>query len=253
MWSKNKQKWVRSLAIKKYRDREGCFIAEGPKVVEELLVAYKPLLFVATHEWAESQPNLDAETYILSAEELARVSLMQAPQQVLAVFHKPTEGNVPLSLGKELSSQLVLLLDGIQDPGNLGTIVRVANWFGITHLVCSPDTADVYSPKVVQATMGALSKVGVHYTKLTEFLDTVSPEIPIYGTFLEGKNIYEAPLTSGGLIIMGNEGQGISPEVAEHVNHKLYIPPFPLGNTHVESLNVAIATAITIAEFRRRK
>ena len=130
--------------------------------------------------------------------------------------------------------------------------MRICNWFGIGHIVCSPDTADVYAPKVIQATMGALAKVKVHYTPLAGYLRQLPADTPVYGTFLEGSNIYTEALTPGGIVVMGNEGKGVSPEVAACINRRLFIPPFPTTASHVESLNVAIATAITVSEFRHR-
>ena len=142
-------------------------------------------------------------------------------------------------------------MDGVQDPGNLGTIIRIADWFGVNTLICSEDTADAWNPKVVQATMGSLARVNIIYTSLTTLLDYLPDNFPVYGTFLDGKDIYTEQLTSGGLIIMGNEGNGISEEVRQRVNHHLLIPNFHQGET-ADSLNVAIATAITCSEFRRR-
>jgi len=147
---------------------------------------------------------------------------------------------------------LCLALDEVQDPGNLGTIIRIADWFGIEHIFCSQGTADVYNPKVVQATMGALARVHVHYVNLSELIDSL-PDIPVYGTFLDGTNIYEQELSQTGIIVMGNEGNGISPEVRKVINRRLYIPNYPANRPTSESLNVAVATAITCAEFRRRK
>ena len=146
------------------------------------------------------------------------------------------------------------MLDGIQDPGNLGTIVRLADWFGIEHVVCSQDTVDVFNPKVVQSTMGALAHVKVHYTDIAMYLEQQKERnTPIYGTFLEGEDIYEKDLSGNGIIIMGNEGNGIRNELKEMINEKLYIPNYPQGRDTAESLNVAVATAVICAEFRRRK
>ena len=145
---------------------------------------------------------------------------------------------------------LLLSLDGIQDPGNLGTIIRIADWFGIDHIICSEDTVDAWNPKVVQATMGSIARVNIIYTNLIQFIDTLPEGFPIYGTLLDGENIYTQTLTPHGLIIMGNEGNGISPEIRSRVNHRLLIPSYRTDDT-AESLNVAIATAITCAEFRR--
>ena len=252
MISKNRLKQIQSLAYKKYRDRGGLFLAEGPKVVEELLAAYPPAYVAATEEWLDAHPLPGVETEVVTPEELRRASLMQTPQHVLALLRKPQGDTDTLPSGNDVSKNLVLALDNIQDPGNLGTIVRICNWFGIGHIVCSPDTADVYAPKVIQATMGALAKVKVHYTPLASYLRQLPADTPVYGTFLEGSNIYTEALTPGGIVVMGNEGKGVSPEVAACINRRLFIPPFPTTASPVECLNVAIATAITVSEFRHR-
>ena len=179
-------------------------------------------------------------------EELRRISFLQNPQQVLAIFPIPEATS---SISHQPSS-LSLALDGIQDPGNLGTIIRIADWFGIDTIYCSEDTADAYNPKVVQATMGSIAHVHIIYCDLLELFRQVS--CPVYGTLLDGKNIYEQELTSEGIIVMGNEGNGISEAVREHITHRLLIPNYHSGDHTAESLNVAIATAITCAEFRRR-
>ena len=152
-----------------------------------------------------------------------------------------------------LNSQLSLALDGVQDPGNLGTIIRIADWFGISTIYCSPETADVYNPKVVQATMGSLAHVQVVYTDLLALVSQLPPSYPVYGTLLDGENIYQQELTSEGIIVMGNEGNGISQALREHINRRLLIPDFHTGELRAESLNVAIATAITCSEFKRRQ
>ena len=145
-----------------------------------------------------------------------------------------------------------MVLDDIQDPGNLGTIIRIADWYGIRHIICSPHTADAFSPKVVQATMGALARVNVSYNSLTELFTSLDKSIPVYGTYLDGQDIYSTEITPNGIIVMGNEGNGITREVSEYINQRLYLPNYPKGVETSESLNVAIATAITCAEFRRR-
>ena len=243
MISKNQQKYIRQLEQKKYRKREGCFVAEGTKVVGDLLKRYQPLALYATESW--DAPKGLGYT-LVSEEELQRVSFQQHPQQVLAIFPipQPTE---PVSL----SGSLTLALDGVQDPGNLGTIIRIADWFGIDTIICSEETADAWNPKVIQATMGSIARVNVIYANLLELLDTLPSDYPVYGTFLDGENIYTQTLLGEGLIIMGNEGNGISDAVRAKVNRRLLIPDFHQGDT-ADSLNVAIATAITCSEFRRR-
>lgn len=250
MISKNQLKYVRQLEQKKYRKREGLFVAEGVKVVNDLLLRYQPKMLFATHEYLETHPlhNATFETIEVSPDELTRLSFQQHPQQVLALFPIPTI-NYNLS---SINNNLSLALDGVQDPGNLGTIIRIADWFGIENIYCSEDTVDAWNPKVVQATMGSISRVNLIYIDLPQMLDNLPPDFPVYGTFLDGKNIYEESLSQEGLVIMGNEGNGISDAVSSRVNRRLLIPDFHQGET-ADSLNVAIATAITCSEFRRRK
>jgi TrmH family RNA methyltransferase len=176
---------------------------------------------------------------------MQQISNLKTPSPVLAVVEIPAIETATIPY-----NELILALDDIQDPGNLGTIIRLAGWFGINHIVCSPFTADAYGPKTVQATMGSLTKINLVYTGLYSFLKTASEKIPIYGTFLEGENIYTTKLSENGIIVMGNEGKGISREIAGLVSRKLLIPAFAHNAT--ESLNVAVATAITCSEFRRR-
>lgn len=249
MISKNKIKYVRSLELKKFRKEERLFLAEGPKLMEDLLGTFPCRLVVATEEWMKRAPKLPAQTEQITVtdEELKRVSLLKTPQQVLGLFELPEEEpafDAP-------RQRLCLALDGVQDPGNLGTIIRIADWFGITDLFCSPGTVDAFSPKCVQATMGALARVHIRYTPLPSLIHSLS-DVPIYATLLDGDNIYAQPLTPHGLIIMGNEGNGISEEVRSLVNRKLFIPNYPADRATSESLNVAVATAIVCAEFRRQ-
>ncbi len=252
MISKNQIKFIRSLELKKNRKQNGLFVAEGPKVVGDLLHAdYKARMLFAT------KPYPGAE--LITDDELQRISFLQHPQEILAVFEMPTlnsqpipEQSSPTRSLSTLNSQLSLALDGIQDPGNLGTIIRIADWFGISTIYCSPETADVYNPKVVQATMGSLAHVQVVYTDLLALVSQLPPSYPVYGTLLDGENIYQQELTSEGIIVMGNEGNGISAEIRPLVTHRLLIPNFNEDVETAESLNVAIATAITCSEFRRR-
>ena len=236
MISKNQLKAVRQLEMKKYRTREGLFVAEGPKVVGDLLrCGFRPAMLFATAEWKGSDAQL------VTDDELRKLSFLQHPQQVLAVFPIP---DVQPAAQK---SQLALVLDGVQDPGNLGTIIRIADWFGIATIFCSEDTADAWNPKVVQATMGSIARVQIVYCDLQQLLKDTT--LPVYGTLLDGNNIYEQELKPEGYIVMGNEGNGISAPIRQLVTHRLLIPSFRPG---AESLNVAIATAITCSEFRRR-
>ena len=248
MISKNLTKYIKSLENKKVRKTEKRFIAEGPKVVADLMERHEPLLLVAVEGWYQQHHLTPREQdCVVTEEELRKVSLLQHPQQVLALF--PIEETILPSLD---DSSLVIALDGVQDPGNMGTIIRIADWFGITTLVCSRETADIFNPKCVQATMGSIARVNVVYTDLEEWLETLPANYPIYGTFLNGNNIYKETLSNHGIIIMGNEGNGISDKIGRHVNKRLLIPNYPEGRPTADSLNVAIATAITCAEFRRR-
>ena len=252
MLSKAKIKLIQSLEQKKKRREERLFVAEGPKVVGDLLPYFPCRLIVAEAAWLAAHPEVRATEIIeTTSDELRKASFLKAPQEVLALFELPTYATPHDVADKELC----LALDDVQDPGNLGTIIRVADWFGIRHIFCSIGTTDAFSPKTIQATMGAVARVQVHYVNLYNFLHDIrqeNPSTPLYGTFLEGENIYKEPLTAHGIIIMGNEGNGISQQIQDLVTHKLFIPNYPEGCTTSESLNVAIATAITCAEFRRR-
>lgn len=255
MISKNTIKLIRSLEQRKFRKAEGLFVAEGNKLVEDNMSSMKCQKLVATSEWLATHPEairLSEECLEVTKEEMSKVSLMQTPQEVLGVFYIPShKADVNLSLlGKD---SLLVALDCVQDPGNLGTIIRLCDWFGIRDIICSTGTADCYSPKVIQATMGAIARVRVHYVDLPSYLSKAREAgTAIYGTFLEGTNIYQTNLTPNGIIVMGNEGQGISEAVGQQVTKKLNIPSYPVDSLTSESLNVGIATAITVAEFRRR-
>ena len=260
MISKNKIKYIRSLELKKNRNKEGKFVAEGFKVVDDLLALQPADLIVATAEWLRGKHLAPlTEVIEVTEEELKKVSFLQHPQQVLAVFKQDSNNSQEEAEEKNFgfsninTSELNLALDGVQDPGNLGTIIRIADWFGITHIYCSQDTADVYNPKVVQATMGSIARVKVEYGNLLGLVESLPADVPVYGTLLDGDNIYQQQLENRGLIVMGNEGKGISPALAKKVNHRLLIPNFPEGRATADSLNVAIATAITCSEFRRTK
>ena len=249
MLSKAKIKFIHSLELKKNRRQEGMFVAEGPKVVGDLLEIIRPTVLIATCEWMSANRHLSrtAEEWLeVTDEELAKASFLKHPQQVLAIFP------IPSSLTPQVNTdQLSLMLDGVQDPGNLGTIIRIADWFGISDVFCSLDTADAFNPKVVQATMGSIARVNVHYGDLSGLLDTLPEGFPVYGTLLDGGNIYETALEPRGVIIMGNEGNGLSQPIAQRVTHRLLIPNYPPNRPTADSLNVAVATAIVCAEFRR--
>ena len=253
--TQNEIKQIRSLQIKKFRDKLNLFVAEGDKCISELSKAFT----LVQHFSADNTPLKDIE----------RASSLRTPQGSIAVFRKPQ-----FQLPVIQPDTLYLALDGIQDPGNLGTIIRTADWFGIRDIICSANTADCFSPKVVQATMGALARVRVHYTDLPAWLtnaqhstlntqrSTLNPKhstlntqhSTIYGTLLTGKDLYAPdaiPDKRSGIIVMGNEGNGLSPEVRKLITHSLRIPSFPPDTPTSESLNVAIATAVILAHFRQ--
>ncbi len=236
---------VRSLADKRDRDSSGLFVAEGHKLIGELRSSSLRVRRIFTLEGLFTGPDVE----IATPREMERLSHLKTPSDSLALVEIPRR-----TLDHTVADrELVLALDGVQNPGNVGTIIRLADWFGIRTIVCSPTTADCYNPKVVQATMGAILRVEVHYTDLAPFLDRAEAAgIPCYGTFLDGENLYDTELTPTGIVVMGNEGQGVSAEVARRLSRRLFIPPFPADRIGSESLNVAIATAIICAEFRRR-
>jgi TrmH family RNA methyltransferase len=240
MVSKNQIKFISGLQQKKQRLIHKMFVAEGVKVVQELLDADFELHQLYTTEDDFKSVN-DSKKLIISAEDLKKISALTTASSCLAVFKIPEQ--------KELyQSGLIVALDAIRDPGNLGTIIRLCDWFGIQQLICSNETVDVYNPKVVQATMGSISRVNVSYINLEDFISTTS--LPVFGTFMNGENIYSTTLPQEGIIVMGNEANGISKEVENSIQNRLTIPRFgTLQKT--ESLNVATATAIILSEFRR--
>lgn len=253
MLSKNKIKLIQSLNRKKNRDETGLFLVEGNKMVEEALRSdFTVESLVCTPEFLANSPEtIRKANEIIETDRntLQKASLLQAAQDSLALVKQPTCRTPEI----DLSSELCLALDFIQDPGNLGTILRIADWFGIRTIVCSENTVDVYNPKVVQASMGAVFRVNVQYLHLNTWLkNIVNQHIPVYGTFLDGENIYTTTLSPNGVLLMGNEGNGISAGVEKLVTSRLSIPAFQTDNHKPESLNVAIATAICCSEFRRR-
>jgi TrmH family RNA methyltransferase len=243
-------KLVRSLAAKKYRDEEGLFVAEGTKCVRDTWDAFKCRYLIATRAWYEQCGNASHYDKLVLApkSQMARMSQFTTASDVLAVYEIPhREVN-----GAEVSKGLSIVMDNIQDPGNLGTIIRLADWYGIRNIFASATTVDVYNHKVVQATMGAIARVKVHYQDLDELFDDY-PELPIYGTFLDGENIYSQSLEPKGFVVFGNEGKGIGTKVSERVTHRLLIPAAPHPDKCSESLNVGIAAAITVSELLRNK
>lgn len=242
---------VTSLRQRKFRRQEGLFVAEGPRLIGELLPVFRCRLLLATEEWAKDNgDDISAHSSeIITHDELSRISSLQTPQQVAALFEIPSFASPDASSLEGLH----IALDGVQDPGNLGTIIRVADWFGVRHLWCSLQTADVWNPKVVQATMGGIARVQVHYLDLPSFLSSLSSSFPIYDTKLDGQSLWHESLSDDGIIVLGNEGNGVSPEVSALCQRHLFIPSYPSDQPTTESLNVAMATGIVLAEFRRRQ
>ena len=245
--SNNEIKKVKSLQLKKVRDEEGLFIVEGEKMVQEAIDS--PFNVVTVYRKSE-----------IGEEQMKRISALANPSPALAVVKKPSDAYVsdPAQLDSLISEGgLFLALDTIRDPGNLGTILRIADWFGIKAVFATDDTVDLFNPKVVQATMGAIFRVKMHYVDLPALSKRIlAAGGSIYGTFLDGENIYQRPLNTGeekaSVIVIGNESNGISESLSKMVSDRLYIPSYPADITGSESLNAAIATAITVAEFRRR-
>ncbi len=248
------RKLIASLQKTKYRREHGLFVVEGGRSLSEIEGSFNVSLIAATPRWldehAAALPPSLPEPYIVRPDELSRMSGLSTPQGVIAVCEIPApEADSPDMIA---SDELIIALDCVQDPGNLGTIIRTADWFGITRILASTDTADCFSPKVVQSTMGALGRVKVTYCDLPSTLAGLKERMPVYGTFLGGENLYSAPLTPGGVILMGNEGNGISHEAARCVTRRLTIPPYPPQRSGkvVQSLNVAMATGIILSRFR---
>lgn len=236
---------VRALADKRGRTEHGLFVAEGEKLIGELRTSHLGVRKIFALEGLFAGPEVE----VVGTKEMERLSLLKTASNSLALVEIPHYG---LDM-RALAGRLTLALDDVQNPGNLGTIVRLADWFGITDIVCSEASADCFNPKVVQATMGAILRVRVHYTDLGGFLRRAADAgLSVCGTFLEGENIYGASLPEAGIVVMGNEGRGISDAAAATVTRKLFIPPYPADRRGSESLNVAMATGIVCAEFRRQ-
>jgi len=253
--SKAKIQLIRSLEHKKFRAQHDLFVIEGDKAVRELLDSHLTVEYLlAKPAWLELLPvhlrNKANDLIEINDRELSQISFLKTPNQVLALVRMP-EYSLDMA---ELTGGLSLYLNQVQDPGNLGTIIRIADWFGVRHIVCDEGCADPFNPKTVQSTMGALIRVKTHSADTT-FLQQLKkhhPDFPVYGTFLDGENLFHAPLPSQAMIVMGNESKGISDEIAQYVNRRLLIPSYPPGEPTSESLNVATAAAIVCAEFRRR-
>ncbi len=236
--------FVRSLSDKRVRDAERLFIAEGDKLIGEILQSgwrVRNLYALEGH--------FDGRAERVSEKEMERISQLKTASTSLAVVEQPCH----MAAKRAPATALSLALDGVQNPGNLGTIIRLADWFGVEDIYCSEDTADCFNPKVVQATMGAILRVRVHYLPLADFLRrTRESGVEVYGTMLDGQNIYDVELAPTGVIVMGNEGRGVSRECAASFSQRLLIPAYSVAGQGSESLNVAMATGIVCAEFRRR-
>ena len=239
MLSKNQIKLITRLKQKKYRLQYGFFVVEGVKTIKELLQSDLELHKLYTTETF----NIDAKDEVLISEkDLKRISFLTTPNKALAIFKIPEPKSVK-------NNSLIVALDAVRDPGNLGTIIRLCDWFGITDLVCSKETVDCFNPKVIQATMGSIIRVNISYEDLEVFLKET--KLPIFGAFMEGKNVYTCKLPKKGILVMGNEANGISKEIEVLITEKISIPQF--GDIQeTESLNVATATAILLSEFKRR-
>ena len=243
--SNNEVKFLKSLQLKKFRDQYGLFTVEGDKMVEEALVSGFDVVDIYRRE-------------DIGEDIMKKISSLSSPSPVLATVRKPIDAKLQTISGMSLYDKgLYLGLDSIRDPGNLGTILRIADWFGIDAVFATSDTVDVFNPKTVQATMGAIFRVKYHSCLLPSVAeDFLSRGGKVYGTFLDGLNIYSRELCTGGespvMIVIGNESEGIGDAMERIVSDKLFIPPFPESRRGSESLNAAVATAVTIAEFRRR-
>ena len=250
MASKSTISFLRSLQQKKFRNEEGLFIVEGPKMVSELLKSdFKVRQLYATSSWMPDQ-HTSLPLEIVTEAEMERVSGLQTPNKVLALVEMPIlEGPV-----NELSKGLHLLLDQIQDPGNLGTIIRIADWFGVTSIICSPDTADVFNPKVIQASMGSVFNMKIHYSSLADVLlkNVDGNKWPVYATLLSGENIYNSEMDTSCFVILGNESRGVNPVLNAFITQGIHIPRPANKSSKAESLNVAVAAGIVCSEYCRK-
>jgi RNA methyltransferase, TrmH family len=244
MITKSQVKYIQSLGQKKVRDQEQVFLAEGPKIINELLTASSilPLALYAIKEWQQFYYKSDKENLpltIISQSELERISFLSTPNRVLGVFKKPTTPEIV-----DFSSGISLMLDDIQDPGNMGTIIRIADWFGINRIICSASTADAYAPKVVQSTMGSIARVYVFYEDLDKFINE-HPDIKLYVTSLKGKSVQELNKVKKGMIVIGNESKGVSASIIQRAYQQITISK--RGNA--ESLNASVATGIILSHL----
>lgn len=248
MISRNQIKYVQSLRLKKFRDQHDVFIAEGEKIVAELINSKLSVkMLFALEEWVilhRQNISENIDLHVVSGKELERISNLKTPHKVLAVVQQPQN----LFKGEIFSEGLVLMLDKIQDPGNLGTILRTADWFGVRHVICSPNTADVYNPKTIQSSMGSFIRVQTHYTDLGPCLDKLSEEVTVYGAFPDAFDLYAVKSSLPAVLVVGNESKGISAEVASRIQQKLMIPSGAKDfEGRAESLNAAMATGIILS------
>lgn len=248
--SKSKISLFSSLSTKKMRQKHRLFIVEGEKSVVDSIGSFDVVWICATTEWIGKHDKLiiqfEDKIYEVSESEMRKISSLHTAPEVLAILRLP-EQNTEIEINQ---NELYLMLDGIQDPGNMGTIIRTADWFGINTIIASPTCVDIYNTKCIQSTMGSLARVNVVYKCLSEVIDS-QPDMPVYGTLLTGKNIYHTKLGNNGFIIFGNEGNGISEELRGKITTPLLIPPYN-PHSHAESLNVASAVAVTLSIFRNR-
>lgn len=253
MIGKKKVKLIKSLALKKFRIKEKSFLAEGDKNIQEVLKsAFRVKELIATSDFLRANAMLVKKAEQLTettSEEIKKASLLIQPQNCIAICELPPQPGLPQNL-----KGLYMYLDGIQDPGNLGTIIRTCDWFGMDYLFCSPDTADLFNPKVIQATMGSFTRVKIIYLPFNKLAPVLTKnQIPVFGTFLEGRNIYKENLPDNALVVLGNEGRGIRDDIAETISLKLNIPSFGQKGEKAESLNVAVTSGIICSEFARRR
>ena len=239
MLSKNEIKYIQSLYHKKQRQQEGLFIAEGPKLISELLASdYTIQKIYAVANWVKNNASVTQAIVVVTTDELLRISNLQTPNQVVAIVQQKIQQTAPV-----FTNKISIVLDGIQDPGNLGTIIRNADWFGITQLICSHNTVDLYNPKVVQSTMGSFTRTNIWYTDLAAILANVP--IPIFGALLQGQSIYQVSKPKAGILVIGSEGNGISNEILPLITHPITIPK--IGGA--ESLNAAVAMGILVSHL----
>jgi len=248
MLSKNQSKKLRALQRKKERKSSGLYVVEGKKIVEEILQSTNDWFeLYATSTWFDSHTEFADRTnsFVMSDKDLAQVSTLKTPNEVLLVLKQNSE----LDFSEVKSEQLVLALDGVKDPGNMGTIIRLADWFGVQHILCTSDSVDQYNPKTVQSAMGSINRVQVHYGDLIRMLSDLDTH-QIYACDLNGESIYKTDFSEKSILLMGSESHGISDEILNLVNQKITIPTF--SKSGIDSLNVATATAIVLSEFRSK-